>query len=404
MSALSDRLGYVGARLRPGAGSFVSWWGRALASWLPLRWRQVLGFDRGRLLLQADGDTVQLRLQQGEVLSDLGQMPAPAQPELELTPEQAGADPLAPLLSRQLAELPRWLLLPAASALRRQLVLPLAAADRLRDVVGFEIERQTPFTADAVAFDARVLHRHDSQGRLDAELVVVPRQRLEPQLAALGPLAGNLAGIDVAAASGAPLGVNLLPPAQRGHRSDPWLRWNWALAVVALLLTAALLWQLLDNRRDAADALEQRIAADSAEGRRAAAQRQQLRALIEGQAFLDRARAARPSAVEVIAELTRRLPDDTYLEKLSIDDERIMLIGLSSQAPALIERLQGSPLWNSPALAGALQPDPRSGRDRFTLIAELATESVSEPGQAGSAQGRPATSPEAADARSRQAR
>ena len=34
--------------------------------------------------------------------------------------------------------------------------------------------------------------------------------------------------------------------------------------------------------------------------------------------------------------------------------------------------------WNlhqtrSPALSGALQPDPRSGRDRFSLVAELAT-------------------------------
>ena len=109
----------------------------------------------------------------------------------------------------------------------------------------------------------------------------------------------------------------------------------------------------------------------AAPARRVAAQRQQLVSLIEGQAFLDNARRARPAAVEVIDELARRLPDGTYLEKLAIEEERLTLIGLSNEAPALIGRLQGSPLWRSPALTGALQPDPASGRDRFTLSADI---------------------------------
>lgn len=402
MTALIDHLGQVGARLRPGTGGFLRWWGHALASWLPLRWRQALGVDRGRLLLQVDGDAVQLRLHQTGQLRDLGHVPLPAGPAPGPGPtdadlEPGAGDPLARLLSPRVAELPRWLLLPAASALRRRLALPAAAAERLREVVAFEIERQTPFSADAVAFDARLLARHDREGRIEAELVAVPRRQLDPQLAALGPLAATLAGIDVAGNDGAPLAVNLLPPAQRRHHGDPWRHWNRALAVLALVLVAALLWQLLDNRREAADALEQAIAADAQAGRRAAAQRQQLRALIEGQAFLDRARATRPTAVEIIDELTRRLPDHTYLEKLSIDDERMMLIGLSSQAPALIERLQGSELWESPALAGALQPDPGSGRDRFTLVAQLesAPPEPAPPGQAGREPAR--TDEEAAD-------
>ena len=54
------------------------------------------------------------------------------------------------------------------------------------------------------------------------------------------------------------------------------------------------------------------------------------------------------------------------------DDQQLMLIGLSREAAALIGQLQGTELWRSPALAGALQPDPASGRDRFTLVAKLA--------------------------------
>lgn len=386
-STLGDRLGHMGARLGPGAGGFVSWWSRALAAWLPLSLRRTLGLGRGRLLLQVDGDDVQLRRQRDEELLDLDRLPLSA---LFAGPIDT-ADPLATLLGPRLAELPRWLLLPAATSLSRRMSLPANASDRLRDVVGFEIDRQTPFTADAVAYDARVRGRRESDGQLDVELVVVPRQVLEEQQAALGPLAAELAGIDVAGTGGAPLGVNLLPPAQRRQRRDPAAVWNIMLALVALIAVVALLWQLLDSRRSAATTLEQTIASQAESGRRAAMHRQQLTALLDGQAFLDRMRAQRAPTTEVIDELTRRLPDTTYLEKLSINGDQLMLIGLSTKAAALIGELQGADQWRSPALAGALQPDPASGRDRFTLTANLATAATkAAPAEAADASSEPA--------------
>lgn len=379
--ARGDRLARLGARLRPGvggyAGGFFVWWARALAAWLPLRVRQALGMDRGRLLLQVDGDALQLRLQLGSEIRDLAQLPGLADGAAEV-----GPDPLAAVLGAGIADLPRWLLLPASVSLRRRLPLPAAAAERLRDVVGFEIDRQTPFSADAVAFDARVLGRRDSDGQLDVELVAVPLAAFSPQLAALGPLASTLAGVDVAAGDGLPLGINLLPLPQRSRQGDPWRAWNAALAAVALVAIAATLWQLLDNRREAADAFEQAIARRAAPARLAAEQRQRLQGLIDGQAFLDQARAARPTAVEVIDELSRRLPDGTYLEKLAIEEQRLTLIGLSNEAAALVGRLQDSGLWRLPALAGALQPDPASGRDRFTLTADLAPAAARAPAEA----------------------
>ena len=373
MITLRDALGRSSARWLGGDG-FPAWWGRSLAAWLPRAWRSTLGMDRGRLLLNApvvdpalppdEAGTLQLRLQDSDGLRDVGRIPGLLEPDVE-------GDPLASVLAPALADLPRWLLLPAAAVLRRRLVLPAAAAERLRDVVGFEIERQTPFAADAVAFDARILDRRESDGQLDVELVVVPRTTMDAQLAALGPLAASLAGIDVAAGD-APLGVNLLAMAQRRQQHDPWRLWNWVLVAVAVLALAAMLWQMLDNRRSAAEALQKATDQRVATARTVSQQRQQLIDLVEGRAFLDRARSGRPTAVEILDELSRRLPDSTYLEKLSIENDHLLLIGLSSEAPALVSRLEGSRLWRAPAFTGALQPDPRTGRDRFTLTAELA--------------------------------
>jgi general secretion pathway protein L len=312
---------------------FLAWWGRALAAWLPPGWRRALGMDRGRVLLRAGDD--------------------------------------ARDVPTSLSDLPRWLLLPASAGLRRRLVLPAAAADRLRDVAGYEIDRQTPFAADAVAFDARVLGRR-GDGQMEVELVVVPRAKLDEQLAQLGAAASQLAGADLADAEGEPVGVNLLPPELRRRRHDPARGWNASLALVFIIATATMLSLVLRNREDAARRLQAQVAQQAASARAVSQQRAELVALVDGRAWILRERAARPQVVAVLDQVARRLPDDTWLDRLAIDNDRITMIGRSKQASALVARMEGAPQWRSPALTGTLQPDPRSGRDRFTLVADLA--------------------------------
>lgn len=342
---------------------FLRWWGAALACWLPARVRDLFGLAGRRLLLQTGGDTLVLSLHESGSAGLLAQVPlAPLQ--------QREGDPLATLLAPRAAEVPRWLLLPARAGLRRRLTLPEAAIDRLRDVLGFEIDRQTPFAAADVRYDHRLLGRRDD-GQLDVELVVVPRATIDVQLAGLGPLEATLAGIDLDGDDG-PLGVNLIDDARRRRREDPQRRYQWLLLAVAVACTALALWQMRDNRAAAADALEARISDEATRARAASSQRQQLTDLREGMVFLQAQRAARPVTVAVLDELARRLPDTTSLEKVAIEGDRILLIGLSTEASALVGYLEGASMWRSPALAGALQNDPRTRADRFTLTAELA--------------------------------
>lgn len=348
-------------RYGAGAGGFFRWWKQALLSWLPLRWRVLFGLASNRLLFSQVGDQLRLQMQDAEGLHEIAWLPLPLE-----------AAQLDAALANRTGKLPRWLLLPAATALQRRLLLPAAAAERLRDVVGFEVDRQTPFTVDSVRFDARVLGRR-ADGQLDVELVAVPRARFDAALAGLGGLAASLAGVDAGDAGGLPLGVNLLPAELRRNRRDAMRSWNWLLGAVALLGLAAAFWQVLDNRRQSADAFSRQLEARALQARSVAVQRQQLADIVEGAAFLDRARSARPTTIEILNELSRRLPDNTYLEKVEIEGDRLLVIGLSPEASALVGRMQGSPLWRAPALSGALQPDPRTRFDRFSMTAELAT-------------------------------
>ena len=77
--------------------------------------------------------------------------------------------------------------------------------------------------------------------------------------------------------------------------------------------------------------------------------------------------------------LVRRLPDGTYLEKVTVEGGQLTLVGLSNQAAALVGKLEGAKQWRAPALSGALQQDPRTRSDRFTLVAQLNDASADVP-------------------------
>ena len=360
MSAMPARLGSAGVSLR----GFITWWSAGLRAWLPLRWQHLLAADGDRVLLQVQGDGVQLRRQRADSVQDVALLP------LHVHGAADGRDPLAGVLATAAAELPRWLVLPASQGLRRPLLLPAAARERLREVLSFEIERQTPFAAADVIHDGRLLGVRED-GQLQVELVVVPRRALDAQTAQLGALAGSLAGVDLLDAEGRTLGVNLLPPAQRLQQRNPWRLWNLILGVAAVLALGFALAQVVDNRRVAADALEAEVTTRSQQARGVSEQRQRLVDDVEGGAYLQRQRNGRASVIEVIDALSPRLPDGTYLEKFTIEGEQLTLLGLSNQAAALVGKLEGAPQWHAPALSGALQTDPRTRMDRFTVIAQL---------------------------------
>ncbi len=360
MTSWRDSLVQARGRLAPGVGDGLRWWRRSLLAWLPVRWQWALGWSRSRLLLARDGEQL---IVQRDTAGEL-------QPVLQLPWPQSPAD-LEPVLDARVRGLPRYWVLPAPAVLRRSLRLPAAAAPRLRDVVGFEIDRQTPFEPGQVHYDVR---EGDTlpDGQLQVELVVIPRPALEQWLQQSGSWAGQLAGVDADDGSGQPLGVNLLPVSQRFVARDPMRRWNLLLGAAAVVLLALAGNQLLLNRERAADQLREQVNAAARDARAVAAEREHLQRLVDGAAFLEEKRTAQASTLEVWNELTRLLPDGTYLEKLSVEGRTLQLIGLSREASQLVPLLQASPLWTKVNLTGVLQADGGAGgRDRFTLTAEL---------------------------------
>ncbi len=345
----------------PLPGFFAWWWGE-LRACLPRRLVAALERDAAwRLLEPADG-VIRVR-RPGELYElariDLAQAPALQRSRLD----EALADV-------DMHDLRLALCLPPGQVLRKHLRLPAAARGDLRRVAGFEMDRQTPFRLSEVCYDVRLLGVLPD-GRLDTELVLVPRARLTPMLQTLDGMGVKVDAVD-ALADGSRLGVNLLAADARPAHPHPRKRLNLALGVVAVLLLGLVMGQWLHNRRAALTDMQAQVDALRDQARDVSTLRRQLVDRLGAAGFLVRQRAGAPAVIDVLADVTHRLPDDTWLMRLGIDDGgRLSLQGQSPHATALLKRLAASPYLSDPGFQGVIQTDPKTHDERFYMTADL---------------------------------
>jgi general secretion pathway protein L len=304
------------ALLRHALAEFLHWWRGELLGLVPARPRRspaVLA-----VTLAPDGTC-------SAVLHHSGQAPR------TVLPPSSSTDALVTAAAGMGLRLAVGL----AEALTRRIALPLAAADRLEEVLALDLDRQTPFRAEEVAFAARVIARDPASRMLTATLTVAPRNAVAraTRLAATLGLRLHYAGPTPAP----PWQDDLKPHAAAKTRAAPVARGLWALAAV-LLLAAAVVPAWRAQQRLAA------LEAELAQARRQAdavlARRAESDAVAAPAALLA---ALGAPATTLVAALTAALPDDAVLRRLVLRDGRLEITGSSAGTAELAVRLSAAP-------------------------------------------------------------
>lgn len=365
MTSLTTRF-KLSAPLLQALTDFWSWWIAELGGMLPKSVRAALLPRVERLYLELDGQQVITSQGTSESIHETGRYPLTAE---ALLPEQA-------LQLEELAGRSREvvLCLPADKVLVKSITLPLVAEENLREVLGFEMDRQTPFSLEQVYYDHIVSARNSRINTLSLELVVTPRQFLDDLLTMLKGIGFQPHQATICRQeSGQPQPVNLLPEEARQRRPDSARYLNLALGVVALVLLLAAIALPLMNKLHVIHALEARaeLVTDKAEITRRL--REQVKQLGTGSRFLAEKKQATPLALEIINELTHILPDDTWINQLDIKGNEVQIQGQSASAAALIPLIESSISLHNPRFRSPVTRLPGSNSERFHLSAELAT-------------------------------
>lgn len=347
---------------------FFAWWGGELLSFLPAGWRAALAEGRESLLLHvADGQLV-ARRETARGVTDFGQVAL----DQDVDVQRGDFQRLRARIDEP--QLRQFFCVPPARVLRRTLNLPAAAEDNLRQVLGFEMDRQTPFKADQVYFDYVVRGRDAAGRQIVVDLVVMPRNAFDEELAPVTQLGIPLDGVDcwLNSADGQRLGANLLPVERRARRSHQRLWINLGLAAVSVALAFGVMGRTVANREVALEKMTAEVQAAQEEAKQVAALRKTLEDTIDSANFLTQKKRTVVPAIALLKDLTERLPDSTYIERLNVtEDGRVELQGLSDRSENLIAELQKSKVLGDPAFQGVVQPDPRVKKDRFNLVAQL---------------------------------
>lgn len=355
---------------------FFRWWGGELYALVPERFHGAVVRPRHRLVLEVDETKVTFAQVRGESLS-LHRLGAVALDTAERS-GNIGADQRAlaqQIISTAGLRSPQVVVrLPRDRVLRRQVDLPAAAAENLREVLGFEMDRHTPFKAQDVYYDYRVVGTDPPRKRIKVDLVVIPKRLIDQivqSVATLG-LTIDLVELDGGAENGDRL-FNLLPAAASRGRSRMRQRLYavGAIAAFALLVVAVSL-PLQNQRRALAESL-----ADLEQAKAAALEadtmRKQVETFVEQSRFVLAQRRAQRSTTEILDEITRLLPDHTWALKFAIRGDQLTVAGFSAKPSSLIALLEESAMLSGVRFSSPVTMDQKVGLERFNVSATVTT-------------------------------
>jgi general secretion pathway protein L len=331
---------------------FVLWWARQMRALLPPR--LLADIDRAdAVLVDVQRTQVALTLRRRGRETALRQFP--------LTGDSAPA-----AVSRR----PRRVILrlrPGA-LLERLVVLPLTAERDLERVLGYEIDRLTPFAAANVVWQAAVARCDRAQGRLTVRLSLVPRTELVPALDMLARIGITPTCLEATARDGSRRRIALEAGSTRraGFRLHATAGGAVAALAVAVLVTPFVTQSLTRA------ATERDISALTPRVARVEALRKHLADGAAGVDVLAAEQARSGDVLLVLAAVTQLLPDDTVLSEFSLHQGKLGLSGQSPAAAQLIPALAADPTFRNPTFAAPVTRTADGHTDQFVIHAELA--------------------------------
>ncbi len=366
-SALTARVRELTRRL--GLAGFGQWWAEQLWSFVPAGARASVERRRARPVLAFDGNVATLWRPQvnGRLhLVEAARIPLDG---AEATVIAAGRTAFATLARQGAAAAQVIVALPPRAVLRKSLTLPAAIEDDLRPALAYDLDRHTPFKGDELYFDAAVVDRDVARNALSVELVAARRTLVDPMLRHAQNFGAQVIAVVAEPPERAATSrVNLLPDDRR-VTTPSWARWQVALptALLVVLALTALILPLWQKRQEAialiniAEAARHRAEASDA-------LRSELERKIGDYNFALQRKYAYPGTVQVLDDVTRILPDDTWLTQLEFHTGRgkaatrdIVLRGESANAGRLVALLQDSKLFTQAAPRSPttkIQPGP----------------------------------------------
>ncbi|MCL4766554.1 MAG: PilN domain-containing protein [Hyphomicrobiaceae bacterium] len=342
-------------------GQFLSWWGEELRQLVPPRLGELMSGSEPRIILSIEPDGLRL-------LKETGAHRTEVLRGADCAETWSAVARTAHVAAGRKASF--GIRLPLEACLVRNLELPKSAQRDVAQILGLDLERSTPFRQKDVYTAYHVEQRRVSAGRIGVRQVIVSRSRVDPVIERLRQLGCAVSFADCWSENqdGPALPVDLL--ASANTVSDPAVRPVTAVrllagAAIALTASGTLIYASRHDRALQQIGIEVQQARTRAQQVRASMERSD--AAVEELESLHRMKRAHPSALVILEELTRVLPDSAWITELRFDGEAVELAGVATSAATLLPVLERSGYFTHAALTSPLTLIQSEDRERFSI-------------------------------------
>jgi general secretion pathway protein L len=348
---LKSRPGALWEGLKTG----FAWWAGELGAMVPQSLRGL--FETGAITIDVTPSEIIVARRGGRNVTTLARI---VRDDLAVR-TLARSIPPEPRAVAWLAD-PVILRLPANDALERNLKLPLAARSDLANILHYEVERQSPVGAENIYYDYRVMPAADG---LDVSLRIIRRDGVDDVLALcrnaeIEPAAITFIDDDLADGGNFPV-----PPAE-ARKLAARRRVVPMLAALACVLVLGVIGGAYLRGQSVADDLSERVAQAQIKAQDVERLQRQIAASEKGAALLARQKRS-PATVQVLAEVTRVLPDGAWIYEFEMSGGEVRIHGFAHAAESLIAQFDASPLFGDAQFRSPLMQGPNVGLERFDL-------------------------------------
>ncbi|MES9991422.1 MAG: PilN domain-containing protein [Candidatus Thiodiazotropha sp.] len=257
----------------------------------------------------------------------------------------------------------------------KKVSLPIETEENLREVLAFEMDRQTPFSADQVYYDY-VINARDKQNRtLDITLILAPIDKIAMALKQLEENSIRINAISPCEEIDPNLNdVNLLPPEKREKPRKRYRLINLMLFFTLLLLLAASMILPVWQKSVLVKQLQSELEEYRSKANQVAALRERVSLVRDENTFLEEKKLTSVTVLDILLELTLLVPDDTWVNNFEVRDNVLHIHGQSASSATLIPILETSKLFQNVTFRSPVTRSKKSNTERFHISAELVTE------------------------------
>ena len=345
---------------------FLRWWLRELSFFVPEKLKRLIGNDAGFIIVSP--------YEQHFIVNYLHNGTQETIAHLERNEHGAAMYKACLDKDPRLGKAQVILRLTAQQGLQKQLALPLAAKENLAQVVGYELDRYTPFKAEQVYFAVKVLAGDNEAGLLKVLLVLTLRERLDSLYEDLQLLGLTAQFVDVEQTDNDFMRdthpYNLLPERFREKTATAPRLLHAGLTITAIVLLIGTLVMPLWFEYQAVQTLQNKISSIEKEAKNTKALQQEIDDMMEETRQLIAEKTAAPPLIKLLNELSVLIKDDTALSYLQYSEGHIQIQGESPVASNLIALLEESALFANTRFASPVTQDTVSKLERFQITVD----------------------------------